>query len=186
MDSVVRFLEEKLRLRVNRDKSAVAPVGDRKFLGHRLLLNGKLGISPKSIKRAKERIRQITSRSQGVSLVQVIVSLNLFLVGWLQYYRYAACGDELQRLDAWIRRRLRCFRLKQRKGGKSITDFLRGLGVPPYQAARIGSSGKGWWRLSNSPPVKRALSNDWFSSQGLVSLALKYAELRTKETAVYD
>jgi RNA-directed DNA polymerase len=185
MDSVVRFLEEKLRLRVNRDKSAVAPVGERKFLGYRLLLNGKLGISPKSLQRAKERIRQITSRSRGVSFAQVIVSLNLFLVGWLHYYRYAACGDDLQRVDSWIRRRLRSFRLKQRKGGKSITEFLRKLGVPPSQAARIGSSGKGWWRLANSPPVKRALSNDWFSSQGLVSLALKYAELRAEETAVY-
>jgi RNA-directed DNA polymerase len=186
MGSVVRFLEEKLRLRVNRDKSAVAPVGERKFLGHRLLLNGKLGISPKSLQRAKEKIRQITSRSQGVSFAQVIVDLNSFLVGWLLYYRLAAFSGDLQRLDAWIRRRLRCFRLKQRKGGRSITEFLRRLGIPPYEAARIGSSGKGWWRLANSPPVKRALSNEWLSIQGLVSLALKYAELRTKETAVYD
>ena len=186
MDSVVRFLEGKLRLRVNRDKSAVAPVGERKFLGHRLLLNGKLGVAPKSLQRAKEKIRQITSRSRGVSFAQVIAELNSFLVGWLLYYRFAAFSGELQRLDAWIRRRLRCYRLKQRKGGKSVTVFLRRLGIPPHQAARIGSSGKGWWRLSNSPPVKRPLSNEWFSIQGLVSLALKYAELRTKETAVYD
>src|ERR1700722_15221263 len=81
MESVVQFLEEKLRLRVNRDKSAVAKVGERKFLGHRLLLNGKLGISPKSVTRAKERIRQITGRNRGISLVQVIVELNLFLIG---------------------------------------------------------------------------------------------------------
>jgi len=182
---LVRFLEEKLRLRVNRDKSAVAPVGERKFLGHRLLLNGKLGISPKSLQRAKEKIRQITSRSQGVSFAQVIVDLNSFLVGWLLYYRLAAFSGDLQRLDAWIRRRLRCFRLKQRKGGRSITEFLRRLGIPPYEAARIGSSGKGWWRLANSPPVKKALSNEWFSTQGLVSLALKHAALRTQETAVY-
>jgi RNA-directed DNA polymerase len=186
MESVVQFLEGKLRLRVNRDKSAVAPVGERKFLGHRLLLNGKLGISPKSVKRAKERVRQITSRNGGVSLAQVIVRLNLFLVGWVTYYRYAACRFELQRLDAWIRRKLRCLRLKQRKRGKSATDFLPQLGVPALQAARIGSSGKGWWRLSNSPPVKRALSNEWFSAQGLVSLVLKHDRLRTKETAVYD
>ncbi len=179
MDSVVQFLEGKLRLRVNRDKSAVAKVGERKFLGHRLLLNGKLGISPKSLKRAKERIRQITSRSRGVSLAQVIVLLNLFLVGWITYYRYAACRFELQCLDEWIRHRLRCHRLKQRKRGKSVADFLRKLGIPAYQAARIGSSGKGWWRLSNSPPVKLALSNEWFSNQGLVSLLVKYDSLRS-------
>jgi RNA-directed DNA polymerase len=178
MESVVRFLEGKLRLRVNREKSAVAPVGERKFLGHRLLLNGKLGISPKSVKRAKEKIRQITRRNRGVSLAKVIVELNLFLIGWLNYYRYAACRFELQRLDEWIRRKLRCYRLKQRKRGKSVADFLRRLGLPAYQAARIGSSGKGWWRLSNSPPVKKGLSNDWFSQQGLVSLVPRYDALR--------
>jgi len=178
MESVVQFLEGKLRLRVNREKSAVAPVGERKFLGHRLLLNGKLGISPKSVKRAKEKIRQITRRNRGDSLAKVIVELNLFLVGWLNYYRYAACRFELQCLDEWIRRKLRCYRLKQRKRGKSVADFLRQLGLPAYQAARIGSSGKGWWRLSNSPPVKKALSNEWFSQQGLNSLLRRYDALR--------
>jgi RNA-directed DNA polymerase len=170
MQSVTRFLEGKLKLPVNREKSAVAPVGERKFLGHRLLLNGKLGISPKSVDRAKEKIRQITRRSRGVSFAQAVVELNLFLVGWITYYRYAACRFELQCLDEWIRRKLRCYRLKQRKRGKSVADFLRPLGLPAHQAARIGSSGKGWWRLSNSPPVKKALSNKWFSQQGLVSL----------------
>jgi RNA-directed DNA polymerase len=178
MDSVVQFLEGKLRLRVNREKSAVAPVGERKFLGHRLLLNGKLGISPKSVKRAKEKIRQITRRNRGVSLAQVIVELNLFLIGWLNYYRYAACRFQLQCLDEWTRRKLRCYRLKQRKHGKSVVEFLRQLGLPAYQAARIGSSGKGWWRLSNSPPVKKALSNEWISQQGLVSLVPRYDALR--------
>jgi RNA-directed DNA polymerase len=178
MDSVVQFLEGKLRLRVNREKSAVAPVGERKFLGHRLLLNGKLGISPKSVKRAKEKIRQITRRNRGVSLAQVIVELNLFRIGWLNYYRYAACRFELQCLDEWTRRKLRCYRLKQRKHGKSVVEFLRQLGLPAYQAARIGSSGKGWWRLSNSPPVKKALSNEWISQQGLVSLVPRYDALR--------
>lgn len=178
MESAVQFLEGKLRLRVNREKSAVAAVGERKFLGHRLLLNGKLGISPKSVKRAKEKIRQITRRSRGVSFAQVIVDLNRFLVGWLNYFRYAACRFELQCLDEWTRRKLRCYRLKQRKRGSSVADFLRKLGLPPYQAARIGSSGKGWWRLSNAPPVKRALSNEWFSQLGLVSLVLKYDALR--------
>src|SRR5260370_28108570 len=94
MESVVQFLEKKLRLRVNREKSAVAPVGERKFLGHRLLLNGKLGIAPKSIQRAKEKILQSTRRNRGVSLALVIVELNRFLVGWLIYYRYAACKFE--------------------------------------------------------------------------------------------
>jgi RNA-directed DNA polymerase len=138
MESVTRFLEEKLKLRVNREKSALAPVGERKFLGHRLLLNGKLGISPKSVDRAKEKIRQITRRSRGVSLAQVIVELNLFLVGWLVYYRLAAFRGELIRMDEWIRRRLRCYRLKQRKRGKSISGLLRQLGLSAASAGPRG------------------------------------------------
>jgi RNA-directed DNA polymerase len=178
MESVIRFLEGKLQLRVNREKSAVAPVGDRKFLGHRLLLNGKLGISPKSLNRAKEKIRQITRRARGVSLAQVIVELNLFLIGWITYYRYAACRFELQCLDEWIRRRLRCYRLKQRKRGASIAALLRSLGVSAASASKVGSSGKGPWRLASCPPVHRALSNRWFHAQGLVTLVVKYDSLQ--------
>ncbi len=179
MESVVRFLEKKLHLRVNREKSAVAPVGERKFLGHRLLLNGKLGISPKSIKRAKEKVRQITRRNRGASLVQVIVDLNRFLTGWVLYYRYAACRAELIRLDEWIRRKLRCYRLKQRKRGPSVASFLRKLGVPAQSANRMASSGKGPWRLVNTPQAKSAMSTDWFAAQELVSLVLKYDSLRS-------
>ena len=177
MESVTRFLEEKLKLRVNREKSAVAPVGDRKFLGYRLLLNGKLGISPKSVKRAKERIKEITSRNRGAKFADVITELNSFLVGWLSYYRYAAFRGELQRMDEWLRRRLRSYRLKQRKRGKSITGLLRKMGVSARSASRVGSSGKGPWRLADCPPVHRAMSIKWFQSQGLVTLVVKYDSL---------
>lgn len=178
MESVTRFLEGKLKLRVNREKSAVAPVGERKFLGHRLLLNGKLGISPKSVKRAKDKIRQITRRNRGVSFAKVIGELNSFLVGWLHYYRLAACRAELLRLDEWTRRKLRCYRLKQRKRGRSVAGFLRRLGVPAHQASRLAGSGKGPWRLADTPQVNSAMSKRWFHTQGLVTLALKYDALR--------
>ncbi len=178
MESVTQFLEGELRLRVNREKSAVAPVGERKFLGHRLLLNGKLGIAPKSIKRAQEKIRQITRRNRGVSLARVIIELNLFLVGWITYYRYAACRTELLRLDEWIRRKLRCYRLKQRKRGSSMFGFLRRLGISATQAGRLAGSGKGLWRLALTQQMNAALSVEWFSQQGLVSLAVKYDALR--------
>ena len=177
MESVTRFLEQKLKLRVNREKSAVAPVGERKFLGYRLLLNGKLGISPKSLTRAKERIREITSRNRGVEFAEVITELNSFVVGWLSYYRYAAFRGELQRMDEWLRRRLRSYRLKQRKRGRSITGLLRKLGLSANSASRVGSSGKGPWRLADSPQVHRAMSIKWFQSQGLVTLVAKYDSL---------
>lgn len=178
MESVTQFLEGKLRLRVNRQKSAVAPVGERKFLGHRLLLNGKLGIAPKSLKRAKQKIRQITRRNRGVSLAQVIVEINLFLVGWINYYRNAAGRFELQRLDEWIRRKLRCYRLKQCKRGRTIAKLLQRLGASPSLAHRVASSGKGWWRLSLTRAVHQAMSQEWFATQGLVSVADKYDALQ--------
>lgn len=93
---MTEFLEKKLRLRVNRSKSAVAPVGERKFLGHRLLPGGRLVTAPESLERAKGRIREITRRSRGVRLHQMISELNSFLTGWVTYFRYAEGKGPLQ------------------------------------------------------------------------------------------
>jgi hypothetical protein len=82
-----------------------------------------------SVNRAKEKIGQITRRNRGVSFTQVLVELNLFLVGWLTYYRFAAFWGELIRMDEWIRRKLPCYRLKQCKRGPTIARFLQRLGV---------------------------------------------------------
>jgi RNA-directed DNA polymerase len=175
--SVTAFLEQKLKLRVNRDKSAAAPVTERKFLGHRLLPGGRLGIAPQSLERARGRVRQITRRNRGVSLADVIGELNAFLSGWVAYFRHAACKDHLQRMDEWIRRKLRCLRLKQCKRAKPIADFLHRLGVPRWRAWIGALSGKGWWRLSNSPPAAEGMSLAWFESLGLVSLLQRYEQL---------
>jgi RNA-directed DNA polymerase len=178
MESAVQFREGNLRLRGNRENSAVAPVGERKFLGHRLLLHGKRGISPQSVQRAQEKIRQLTRRNRGVSLAQVSVELNWFLAGWITYSRSAACRFELQCLDEWIRRKLRCFRLRQRKRGSSVAGFLRRLGVAAIQAGRLAVSGKGPWRLALTRQMNSAMSVEWFSQQGLVSLVVRYDALR--------
>ena len=175
--SVTRFLEQKLRLRVNRDKSAVAFVTERKFLGHRLLPGGGLGIAPQSLDRARGRVRQITRRNRGVSLAEVIGELNAFLSGWVTYFRHAACKSHLQRLDEWIRRKLRCLRLKQRKRAGPIAEFLHQLGVPKWRAWIGALSGKGWWRLSGSPPAMEGMTLAWFESLGLVNLVQKYGQL---------
>ena len=178
MASVTRFLEDKLKLRVNREKSAVAPVGERKFLGYRLISNGRLGISPKSVLRAKQRIREITRRNRGVSFAQVINELNLFIRGWINYYRLAACRVELSLLDAWIRRKLRCYRLKQCKRGPAIARLLKQLGVAEAPAHRVAASGKGWWRLALTKSVHAAMSTKWFANQGLLSLTRHYDSVR--------
>jgi RNA-directed DNA polymerase len=178
MASVRRFLERKLRLRVNGEKSAVAPVEERQFLGYRILPDGRLAIAPRSLERAKRRIREITRRNRGISLETMIGELNSYLTGWVTYFRYAACKSHLRRLDKWIRRKLRCVRLKQRKRAKPIADFLQGLGVPEWSAWIVALSGKGWWRKSGTPQAHQAMSIAWFRAQGLVSLSERYAELQ--------
>ncbi len=176
--SVTRFLEEELRLQVNEGKSAAAPVQERQFLGYRILWDGRLAIAPRSLERAKRRIRQITRRNRGISLEQMIRELNSYLTGWVTYFRYAACKSHLQRLDEWIRRKLRCVRLKQRKRAKPIADFLQSLGVLEWHAWILALSGKGWWRKSGTPQANQAMNITWFRAQGLVSLSGRYAELQ--------
>ena len=176
--SVTTFLERELKLRVNRDKSAVAPVGERKFLGHRLLPGGRLGIAPQSLGRAKERLRRITTRSRGVSFEQVIGEVNRFVVGWVTFFRHAACKTHLDDLDRWLRHRLRCLRLKQCKRAKTIADLLHRLGVPKWRAWTGALSGKGWWRLAGSPPAHEGMSTAWFDSLGLASLLARYVRLQ--------
>jgi RNA-directed DNA polymerase len=178
MASMVRFLEERLRLRVNPDKSAVAYVEERQFLGYRLLRGGRLGIAPRSLARAKQRIRAITRRNRGISLSRMIRELNAFVSGWVTYFRYAACKTALQRLDAWIRRKLRCVRLKQCKRPKAILTFLRQLGVPGGSARWLAGSGAGWWRKAGTPQAHQAMSKAWFRARGLISLSGRYAVLR--------
>lgn len=177
MASVTSFLERKLRLRVNREKSGVAPAWERKFLGHRLLPEGRLGLAPESLRRAKARIRQITKRNRGISLEGMIHELNSFLTGWVTYFRYAECRTHLGQLDGWIRRKLRCVRLKQRKRAKPIADFLQRLGVPEWRAWRLAGSGKGWWRMAGSPQAAEAMTLEWFREQKLVTLTARYAQL---------
>lgn len=125
---------------------------------------------PHSVKRIEDKVRKITQRNRGVSLEQVIYELNQTLRGWINYFRFTAYS-QVAELDQWIRRKLRCYRLKQRKQGRSLYTFLSKLGVPAASARVLTSSGKGWWRLSMSPPVSHAMNNTWFEKQGLVSLA---------------
>lgn len=178
MASVTAFLEGKLRLRVNRTKSAVAPVGERQFLGHRLMKGGRLGIGPKSLKRAKDRLRDITHRGRGdLSLEHRIAGLNRFTAGWVTYYRDAHCRTVLRDVDQWLRRKLRCVRLKHCKNPATIAAFLRKNGVGEKPAQQLATSGKGWWRLAASQQAKWAMPNAWFKELGLLGLEDRHVAL---------
>jgi RNA-directed DNA polymerase len=169
--SVKMFLEKKLRLKINDTKSAVAKVSGRKFLGYRILNDGCLSIAPQSLQRAKDKVRALTKRNRGRSFRQIISELNRFLKGWYNYFKLADTPSVFIKLDGWIRRKMRCYILKQKKSYYTIVCFLKSLGTSGTNARQIGTSGKGWWRLSNSNTVKRALDINWFKSQQLFSLS---------------
>jgi RNA-directed DNA polymerase len=158
MASVTRFLEGRLRLRVNQQKSAVAPVAERKFLGYRLDAEGGLGIAPKSLQRAKDRLRQITKRNRAISLEQMIGEANSVLSGWVTYFRYAHAHSQLRGLDGWLRRKLRCVRVKHCKQPAALRRFLCQHGVSPRPTRELASSGRGWWCLANSLQAKIAMN----------------------------
>ena len=109
---------------------------------------------------------------------QVIDELNTFLSGWVTYFRYAECRSHLRAMDGWVRRKLRCLRLKQCRFMAPIATWLMKLGVPRRRAWLLAQSGKGWWRLSDAPPAHEGMSVAWFASLGLISLTARYEQLK--------
>ena len=177
MASVKRFLENKLKLRVNRAKSAVAAVGERKFLGYRITAEGRLEVAPASLVRLRAALRAVSSRSRGVSLERMIEQINARAAGWVHYFALAHYADAFRRIDRWLRRRLRCTRLKQCKRAFAMTRFLRARGLSREAAWTLALSGKGWWRLANTPQASRAMPTRWFDQLGLLSLQRQHAAL---------
>jgi RNA-directed DNA polymerase len=182
MESVTRFIERKLKLRVNKDKSAVARPKERKFLGQRVL-GGRdhtyLGVHPKSVLRAKKRIRQTTKRNRGVSLDRVLRELAWFTNGWVIYHRHARCSELLKKLDEWIRRRLRCYQWKQWKTWRNRAEQMRKAGVGRYLAYGVAHNNEGPWKSAGTPAMTQALTNARLKSMGFHSLHERYVALNT-------
>lgn len=177
---IIKFIEGKLLLKVNSKKSRICKGFELNFLGHRILKNGQVGLSHQSEARIKERVKQITERKRGVSLSQVLMELRRYLPGWLTYFKHALMMHKLERLDRWIRRRLRCYKLKQCKRVIGIVRWLRKQGVEETLCWRTALSGKSWWRLSNSPGSNIGMNNQWFNDQGYYSLYDNYKALHRK------
>lgn len=173
MASIERFLERRLRLRINKGKSAVAPPGRRKFLGFSFTAGAtpRRRIAPQAIARFKERVRQLTARTRGASLVKIAEELSRYLIGWRGCFGYCETPSVLRALDQWIRRRLRSIAWKQWKRGRTRFAELRRRGVGRDLAAQTAGSAHGPWRLSNSPALTIALPNDFFLNRlGLASV----------------
>jgi group II intron reverse transcriptase/maturase len=178
--SITKYITEKLRLKVNESKSRICRGHALNFLGHSILKDGSLGLSKGSEGRLKAKVREITKRKRGISLEEMQGILRTKLQGWLNYFRYARMSSKMEAIDGWIRRKLKCFRLKQCKRRIGIVRWLRKLGVEETLCWRVALSGKGWWRLSNSPAINIGMNKIWFAQQGYYSLSENYKSLHRK------
>lgn len=176
--SITAFLEQKLKLTVNREKSAATRVTERSYLSHRFGIDGNIHISKSAQAQMKKRVREITKRNRGRELKVMITELTQYLRGWQHYFKLAIRKSRLQGLDEWIRRRLRCYRLKQRKRRYGIAIWLQQQGVTERNAWKLAMSDKGWWRLALTPQVNHAMPKKWFEELGLYSLREGYESLK--------
>jgi RNA-directed DNA polymerase len=180
MGSVTSFIEGRLKLRVNLNKSAVDRPWKRKFLGFSFTLHKepKVRIAKESMKRMKSKIREITSRKKPYPMDYRIEKLNQYLMGWCGYFALADTPSVFRAFDSWIRRRLRMCMWKNWKKPSTKVRKLIGLGAPEDKAYEWGNSRKSYWRISKSPVLHRTLGNSYWSSQGLKSLLSRYETLR--------
>jgi hypothetical protein len=172
MESITQYIEQRLKLRVNRQKSAVAPAVKRPLLGFEFFRyrDGRVGVTvaPKALKRAEDRIRELTTRNWGVSMERRIKEINRFTVGWTGYFAFADTVLPFEKLEKWLRRRLRQVRWKEWKRPQTRYRNLRALGIPDHDARSWAASQKGYWRVAGSWPLQRALPNAyWHKTAGL-------------------
>lgn len=164
-----------LRLRINGEKSAVARVWSRKFLGYSFwVAKGrvvKYRVAPAALEELKQRVRQITCRSGGRSLTQVTRDLGLFLRGWKAYFQFAETPGIFAELDGWIHRRLRAMQLKQWKRGRTAFTALRARGLPEWLVVKGAGYARRWWWAAGLGAVHTALPGTYFERLGVPRLA---------------
>jgi len=172
MESISNFITGKLKLKVNQSKSHIGRPWECKFLGFRIVVGkkSKRSIAPVALARFKDRVRELTRRTRGVTIKQMIEQLNRYLIGWRGYFGFCETPSVLEKLDSWIRRRLRSVVWKQWKRGKKRFAKLRKLGVSKDLAAQTAGSAHGPWRISRSPALSYALPNTYFYTLGLAQL----------------
>jgi RNA-directed DNA polymerase len=173
MGSVERFLRERLRLKVNTAKSAVARPWERKFLGYtvsRHRKKPKLKVSPQSERRLREKLARPLAAGRGWSLARTIEAINPLLMGWRSYYRLAEIHGAFTEVDNWVRRKLRCLVWRQWKRPKTRLKKLVGRGIHPDEAAKAAFGRHGPWFNSRCRPMMQALPDAELRKMGLVCL----------------
>ena len=170
---ILPYIEGKLFLRVNRDKTQVAYVGKVKYLGYSFYVyrgEGRLRIHPKSIRKFKDKIREITGRSNGMGIEARKIRLNQTVRGWMNYFKLADAKNLILGLDEWIRSRIRMVTWKRWKRVRTRFQNLKRSGIKEERAWMWANTRKGYWRTAHSPILSRALSNERFKRSGYLSL----------------
>ena len=181
METVRRFLENELRLKVNEGKSAVSSPVERKFLGYSFYFrNGKyrLRVHPKSLNRLKDNIREVTNRNVSMNFETRLKKLTEKTRGWVNYFKLADMTSMLRDIDTWIRRRLRACIWKTWKKIRTRFSSLVRLGVMRNKAWEYANTRKGYWRISNSPILKCAITNARLEKRGYVSMSTIYKKVK--------
>ncbi len=175
LDSTERFLKKRLRLTVNREKSAVDRPWKRKFLGYTFTMHfqPKLKVAPESVRRFKGRLREMFRRGRGRSLRRVIGDLRPVLIGWVSYYRKSEVRNVFEQLDHWIRRKLRVILWRQWKRNWTRAKELIRRGLSHEQAWTSATNGRGPWWNAGASHMNRAVPTRYLSRLGLVSLVQK-------------
>lgn len=167
--NAIAYIEDKLFLKVNREKTKVAYVSKVKFLGYSFYVKkgeGRLRVHPKSLSKMKERIRTLTSRSNGWGNTRRKESLKQYITGWVNYFKLADIKTLLPRVDEWYRRRLRAIIWKQWKRIRTRLRNLIKLGLAKYKAWEYANTRKGYWHTANSPILNRSITNDSLKQAG--------------------
>jgi hypothetical protein len=179
MESLERFLAKRLRLKVNRTKSAVAKPEDRKFLGYTITRQGgqpRLKVAPKAVQRLKAKLKPLFRQGRGMKLATTIVRLNRITRGWIAYFRLSWDTSGIRAIDSWIRRHLRVIQWRQWKKPSTRYRKLIALGLPAAQA-RCALNRCGAWPNAKLPCMHFALSTTTLANMGLVSLLHEHQRL---------
>lgn len=179
MASLEAFLQHRLRLRVNREKSAVARPWERTFVGYTVTTHHDplLRVAPASVARLREKIRTELRRGRGRSLRHTLEALTPLLRGWLQYFRLAEVRACFEELDQWLRRRLRCLLWRQWKRPRTRARELRARGLDAARAWRSAYNGRGPWWNAGASHLNEAVPTRWLTQQGLMSLVQEHRRL---------
>jgi RNA-directed DNA polymerase len=173
MQTMMKIME-KLKLKINQEKSAVDHVGNRKFLGYNVWIGPKKMVkrkaAPQALKKFKEKVRSLTSRTCGRSIKQVVEKLDSYLVGWKNYFQLADTPKIFGTLDSWIRRRLRMLHLKQWKNGKTAYREMVARGLSSRAAASIASNLRSYWKMAGTSGVSIVFPISYFDELGLTRL----------------